>query len=534
MVQLDRSVSRQVPAPRPGSARATRVSRAWSRLRHAVALGLLGLSMLGLGFAAGCGDAGSGWSGSETPPGKPVGKVLVIGVDGLEWKVLRPLLAAGKCPNLRGLMERGAFGQLATIDPTLSPIIWTTIATGRMPKAHGIHDFLDENRKEYTSSRRGVPAVWNIADRYGMSSNVIGWWITWPVEHINGVMVSGTSSGALASVNWKPSLLPGGADQVWPVALTDEIMAVATEAGAENAVKALARERIFGQLPAELLDQQQKDIEQTTLWSIQSDLTFDAIARRVFSAHPAQLNMVYFGGTDVTSHRYWRQYEPESFAWHGNEVVDKSQAAVIPNYYEWIDSLIGGLVEAVGPGTNVFVMSDHGFHAINTETQPAKEAKGMTGHHVGAPAGVLVAAGPDIGHLPQCDVTGFLQAGALPVMGSVADVTPTLLALLGIPAARDMKGRALAQLLVGAARENAALPLLDSHDTGFRAPTMDLLPPEMADSFKTRFGDLGYLDEAVDPTLEPVIVAPSDKAPPDAPPGQPAPVTPAPPGKSGG
>jgi hypothetical protein len=468
------------------------------------------VAVLAVALLAGCGDG----TGAREIPGKPAGKVLVIGVDGLEWKVLRPLLAAGKCPNLRALMERGSFGQLATIDPTLSPIIWTTIATGRMPKAHGVHDFLDPDGKEYTSSRRAVPAVWNIADRYGIASDVIGWWITWPVEPIQGVMVSGTSSGALAEVNWKPSLLPGAPHQVWPEALDGEVMALAEEAGSQDKVKALARERIFGALPEGRLDQQQKDLEQTTLWSLQSDLTFDAIARRVFSEHPAQLNMVYFGGTDVVSHRYWRQYEPGAYAWQGSQPeLDAAQATVIPNYYEWIDGVIGGLVAAVGEGANVIVLSDHGFHAIHTDKPPGPEARGMTGHHVGAPAGVLVAAGPDITHLPQCDVGGFLQAGALPSIGSVADITPTVLALLGIPTARDMKGRPLASLLAGPARENAALPLVETHDTGFRPPTMDELPPEMQDSFQERFGELGYLDNRVDMAREPVIVAPQPTTP---------------------
>ncbi len=505
MAALDRPVSHRHAVRRPGMRRLARL------------MACLVLAGLGPGLLTGCGDADSSWSSSETPPGKPVGKVLVIGVDGMEWSVLRPLLAAGRCPNLRGLMERGSFGRLATINPTLSPIIWTTIATGRMPKAHGIHDFLDENKKEYTSSRRAVPAVWNIADRYGIASDVIGWWITWPVEHIKGVMVSGTSSGALVSVNWKPSLLPGGADQIWPVALTDELMTLATEAGSEAAVKELARRHIFGAVPADLLDAQQKALEQTTLWSLQSDLTFAALARHVFAAKPAQLNMVYFGGTDVTSHRYWRQYEPQAYAWHGDEVVDKALASVVPNYYEWIDTLIGGLVEAAGPGTNVLVMSDHGFHAIYTKKDPGPDARGMTGHHMDAPPGVLVAAGRDLGRAAPGDLAAFLESGALPVLGSVADITPTLLALLGIPAARDMTGRALAPLLVGAARENAALPLVDTHDTGFRPATMDLMPPAMAESYKTRFSGLGYLDDPVDPTQDPVIVVPTDAAPPAVP-----------------
>ncbi|HTE06741.1 MAG TPA: hypothetical protein VK824_11130, partial [Planctomycetota bacterium] len=184
-------------------------------------------------------------------------------------------------------------------------------------------------------------------------------------------------------------------------------------------------------------------------------------------------------------------------------------AHVVPNYYEWIDELIGGLVEAAGPAANVLVMSDHGFHAIHTDKPPGRKDRGMTGHHDGAPPGVLIAAGPDFVKLPQCDVDGFVQSGALAKLATVADIAPTLLALLGIPAAHDMVGRAVAPLLApGPARDNAALPLVDSHDNGFRAPVAQALPAEMGESFKQRFGELGYLDGNGGQSAEPRIVVP--------------------------
>ena len=57
--------------------------------------------------------------------------VLVVGVDGFEWDVALPLLASGRMPHLAGLMQRGAYGLLETSQPTFSPILWTTIATGK-------------------------------------------------------------------------------------------------------------------------------------------------------------------------------------------------------------------------------------------------------------------------------------------------------------------------------------------------------------------------------------------------------------------
>ena len=64
---------------------------------------------------------------------------LVFAVDGLEWDVVLPMLERGELPALRHLMERGRFGLLETLHPTLSPVIWTSIATGKPVAEPEIH-----------------------------------------------------------------------------------------------------------------------------------------------------------------------------------------------------------------------------------------------------------------------------------------------------------------------------------------------------------------------------------------------------------
>jgi predicted AlkP superfamily phosphohydrolase/phosphomutase len=476
------------------------------RLFRRSALALLSLAIL----APAC---------SRSPQAHPAARVLVVGVDGLEWNVLRPLLAQGRCPNLRALMERGSFGRLETMQPTFSPIVWTTIATGRMPEDHGILGFTDAEvqGKAYTSSQRRVRAVWNIADRYGLSSDVFGWWITWPAEAIRGLMVSGSSSAALFDDNWKPALLPGIPRQVEPRALEPEVLAIAKKAGSIEEVHRLAREMVFGNIPDATLGDVERKLMKQTLWSIQSDATFFEECRQLMPSHRADLNFVYLGGPDVVGHRFWRYYEPEKFRWPGDAAADarwkeispdsapleeilatkdgeKSLALVIPSEYQWIDRMIGELVKAAGPDTTVIVCSDHGFHAFATD-EP--NAKFVTGHHLDSPPGVIVAAGPCIRR--GGDVDAFLAGGELPSLGSVLDVTPTLLALLGIPRSLEMPGQGMKTLLDGAARANADLPPIASHDEGFRAPSSTPLPPDMERNFQERFGNLGYIGSEDEP-----------------------------------
>lgn len=84
-------------------------------------------ALLGLSLAAG--------SGSSAPPRA---RVILVGWDGADWGLLDPLLREGKLPHLTRLVARGRTYDLATFEPMASPLIWTTIATGRTPVDHGV------------------------------------------------------------------------------------------------------------------------------------------------------------------------------------------------------------------------------------------------------------------------------------------------------------------------------------------------------------------------------------------------------------
>ena len=72
-----------------------------------------------------------------TPP-----RVAVLALDGGTWDLLGPYMERGLLPNLAGLRERGAAGPLQSIRPSSSPVVWTTVATGKMPRKHGINWFV--------------------------------------------------------------------------------------------------------------------------------------------------------------------------------------------------------------------------------------------------------------------------------------------------------------------------------------------------------------------------------------------------------
>jgi predicted AlkP superfamily phosphohydrolase/phosphomutase len=122
-------------------------------------------------------------------------KVLLIGWDAADWKVINPLMDAGMMPALQSLVEGGVKGRITTLDPPLSPTLWTSIATGKRPYKHGIHGFTEPDpggkgiRPIYNTNRK-CKAIWNILSQHDKKTHVVGWWPSHPAEPINGIMIS--------------------------------------------------------------------------------------------------------------------------------------------------------------------------------------------------------------------------------------------------------------------------------------------------------------------------------------------------------
>src|SRR4029434_1007303 len=92
-------------------------------------------------------------------------------------------------------MSAGVHGNIATLYPVLSPMLWTSIATGKRAFKHGIHGFsepLPDNSgvRPISLLSRKTKAVWNILNQTGHRSIVVGWWPSHPAEPIHGAMVS--------------------------------------------------------------------------------------------------------------------------------------------------------------------------------------------------------------------------------------------------------------------------------------------------------------------------------------------------------
>ena len=81
-------------------------------------------------------------------------RLLLIGWDAADWKVIRPLVERGGCPTSQKLIDGGVSGNLASLQPMLSPMLWTSIATGKRPHKHGIHGFTEPRPERRRHPRR--------------------------------------------------------------------------------------------------------------------------------------------------------------------------------------------------------------------------------------------------------------------------------------------------------------------------------------------------------------------------------------------
>ncbi len=143
---------------------------------------------------------------TQAPADPPRRRVLLLGWDAADWRFARPLMEAGKMPALSKLVSGGSSGNLATLRPILSPMLWNSIATGKRPAKHGVHGFCEvkpdgSGVRPVQSGSRTCKALWNIASQEGLRSNVVGWYASHPAEPVRGAVVTNQFQAATGKVH---------------------------------------------------------------------------------------------------------------------------------------------------------------------------------------------------------------------------------------------------------------------------------------------------------------------------------------------
>jgi predicted AlkP superfamily phosphohydrolase/phosphomutase/tetratricopeptide (TPR) repeat protein len=350
-------------------------------------------------------------------------KVLLIGWDAADWKIIGPLLAKGHMPALKKLIDKGVYGNMSTMNPPFSPMLWSTVATGKTPDKHGVLGFIEivpnmKGIRPVTVNSRKSKAIWNILHNQGYKSNIVGWWPSFPAEPINGVIVSDRYQKVKKDPKEKTPLVQ---NTIHP----------------KSFVKELRNLRMF---PYEVTDAHILPfIPNAGLIDQEKDKGLNPFAKVLaenVSVHNAATNLmrttewdfmaVYYDMIDHFCHAYMKFHPPKLEKVPDNFFTIYKD--VVKGAYRFQDMMLERMMDLAGEDTNIIIMSDHGFesgHRRLLEMPKYPSAPALEHRQFG----MFVAAGPNIKKNEKVFGLGLI------------DIAPTILHLFDLPIGKDMDGK---------------------------------------------------------------------------------------------
>ncbi len=415
---------------------------------------------------------------SPAPP-----KVMVIGLDGADWNIINPLLSQNKLPHLASLIESGSSGVLHTVRPTKSPVIWTSIGTGKTMLKHGVLDwnYVEKNNIQipYSVDDIRVKFAWEILGDYQHTVGVINWFCTFPAPPVNGFLVSDRFTISIdryleyEGITYPADLYP----KIYPKVVRFDDRKFLKLIKEENVTHYLqeARKR-FDSIP----EARERKLRFFRRFFLQ-DKSVENTALYLQEAVPVDFFAVYLRLIDTTSHftsifvedelrESWMR-ENEELGGPSPETEQKlyqNMATIIAPIYTYMDNVIGRLKAEAPPETTFFIVSDHGFTFSR-----------IGYNHYNTPElahGIIIINGPDV-----------LSGNQLQDI-SIYDVTPTLLALYGIPVGEDMDGTVIQEAFTRKLRVDS----IPTHDSGQR-PAGKKTPRRLDEKVLEELRSLGYI-----------------------------------------
>lgn len=327
-------------------------------------------------------------------------KVLLIGIDGLDYELCEGLIKAGQLKTLDELRRRGILvplaGEQATLDPFsvgLDPAeSWTTLATGVPPTPvgtsrafHGVRDLTVPLAQSYerapvTSAHRQAPVFWQVLSAAGVKSAIVHWPVTWPAEPLDGYLVSDRFFLEKFGLGWFgpagrvdlpafPRGAPGASEHLtWPPELAEPhagTLAAALNGSLPPIFDAVRRMQAATADPPTL--QRLKQYEQ----AIKSDFATKTSLAALLKADPGiRFAACLLDSFDVACHLFWMNAHPMPWTRHADPGIRalvpprdsdrKLCADLIKMTAILLDAMVRELRDAMGPDTTVLLLTDHG------------------------------------------------------------------------------------------------------------------------------------------------------------------------------
>lgn len=407
-------------------------------------------------------------------------KVVVVGWDSADWKIIDKLMANGLMPAIKSIVDNGVKGKLATLDPPLSPMLWTSMATGKRPFDHGVLGFVEPDGnggiRSVSSHSRKVKAIWNIFTMEGIKSNIVGWWPSNPVESINGCMVSNLfqqekmGSEVIEPENWT---MPEGT--IYPERLKERLSELRVHP------HEITGNLVMPFVPQALKLDKKKDKRLTVISKILAHATsIHAAATELIETEPWDFTAVYHDALDHFSHGFMKFHPPQM-----KGITDEDFEIfkdVVIGAYIYHDMMLDRILKMIDEDTTVMVISDHGFHSDHLRpTHVPQIPSGPAIEH--APYGIIAIKGPGI------------KKGERIYGASVLDITPTLLSLYDLPIGRDMAGKPLIDIYEAEKKINYIDSWENVDKDGGSLVVEAQASNEANESALQQLIDLGYIDD---------------------------------------
>lgn len=340
------------------------------------------------------------------------GRVAIIALDGADWELISELSNDGRIPNLRALAQGGTTASLQTLQPTVSPLVWTAMATGLTPDRNGVIDFVDHaSSRPVDGGSRRVPALQDIAEAFGRRALVVNWWSSWPPRMDSAVTFDSPvvfMPGAIDPSSLQP--------RIAPLVVTPESLGFAQVGRFLNITAKEYDDAVATGGPNHPVN-----IFRSTLAKTWTD---HRAGISLYQQREPLLTMISYEGTDTVNHLFSPYHPP--FREGMSETEYRKYWPAVANYYSEIDRLVGEWMKVLSDDTTVIVVSAHGFRwgKNRPRTQPAGRSA-LSDHRN---PGVFIAYGNHVAPSRGSHVI------------SIFDVAPTVLSILGLPKSTEMAG----------------------------------------------------------------------------------------------
>ncbi|NCF64367.1 MAG: hypothetical protein GWP61_00235 [Chloroflexi bacterium] len=270
---------------------------------------------------------------STTKPGK----IVVLGLDGATFDLIKPWAAEGHLPVLQRIMREGAYGSLGSTVPPMTAPAWTSFATGCNPGKHRLYDWIAREPDSYrftpvTALDGTAPTLYSMLSGYGRKVVALNVPMTYPPVPVNGVMVSGMPTPSTdVTFTYPNNTYQDILNAIGDYILYPDPGEAYSDSGIDSFLERLYRS---------------------------ADLRMQAFAYLRQRETP-DFAMMVVNGTDTVSHAMWK-YMDQAHPLHDATQFDKYGNA-IRDYYRHVDGLLAGIVESLDENTTLIIMSDHGF-----------------------------------------------------------------------------------------------------------------------------------------------------------------------------